>query len=148
MAIDTILLSVGPGDEDRLDELSQTVLDVAGPAGARVVLAHVFSDEEYSTVRKNLNVDRNSELTPDDVAARYGIIRDFADRFDDVVEYEVRGAVGHRGENVVAIAEEVGADRVVVGGRKRSPSGKAVFGSTAQQIMLSAPCPVTFVRGD
>ncbi|MDX1746824.1 MAG: universal stress protein, partial [Halobacteriales archaeon] len=59
-----------------------------------------------------------------------------------------RGAVGERGETVVEIATEVGADRIVIGGRSRSPTGKAVFGSTAQEILLSAPCPVTFVRGD
>jgi nucleotide-binding universal stress UspA family protein len=48
---------------------------------------------------------------------------------------------------VVALAEELDADLVIVGGRTRSPAGKAVFGSTAQEILLESPCPVTFVRG-
>jgi nucleotide-binding universal stress UspA family protein len=49
---------------------------------------------------------------------------------------------------VVDIAEGYEADMIIVGGRKRSPAGKAVFGSVAQAVMLSAPGPVTFVRAD
>ena len=52
---------------------------------------------------------------------------------------------------VLGLAEagaDVAADLVIVGGRRRSPTGKAVFGSTAQEVMLEAPCPVMFVRSD
>jgi nucleotide-binding universal stress UspA family protein len=46
------------------------------------------------------------------------------------------------------VARDVDADMVVTGGRKRSPAGKAVFGSTAQKVLMNAPCPVTFVRSE
>ncbi|MDS0296394.1 universal stress protein [Halogeometricum luteum] len=150
MAIETILLAVGPGDADRLDRLAEETIEVAGPAGARVVLGHVFTREEYDSALDNLEFDRNAdEVSADDVAARHSTVRELVAQLDAAdVEYEIRGRVGDHGESIVGLARDVDADRIVVGGRRRSPAGKAVFGSVAQEVMLSAPCPVTFVRAD
>lgn len=149
MALQTILLAVGPGDADRAEALAEAVTDVAEPTGARVVLAHVFTDDEYDEVLGQLDYDPMDEIDPDEVASRHATVRELTRAFDDAgVEYDVQGRVGPHGESIVQLAKEVRADRAVVGGRKRSPAGKAVFGSTAQEVMLNAPCPVTFVRGD
>jgi nucleotide-binding universal stress UspA family protein len=149
MALQTILLAVGPGDADRTEVLAEAVTDVAGPTGARVVLAHVFTDEEYDDVLSRLDYDPMDEIDPDEVAGRHSTVRDLTDALDETgVDYEVRGRVGPHGKSIVQLAKEVRADQVFVGGRKRSPAGKAVFGSTAQEVMLNAPCPVTFVRGE
>jgi nucleotide-binding universal stress UspA family protein len=149
MAIETILLAVGEKDEPRAERLANAVIDVAGPTGASVVLAHVFTDEEYSSVLDQLDFGPSSEATPDQVANRHATIRTIGDRLSDAdVQFETRGAVGDHGETIVSLAKDVGADRVVVGGRRRSPTGKAVFGSVAQKVMLSSPCPVTFVRDE
>jgi nucleotide-binding universal stress UspA family protein len=149
MALNTVLLAVGPNDADRIDQLARTVTDIAGPAGADVVIAHVFTDEEYETVVDRLKFDSVSEADPDEVADRHTTVRELQKQLKEAgVSTSVRGAVGEHGEEIVDLAKESAADLVVVGGRKRSPTGKAVFGSTAQEVMLSAPCPVTFVRGD
>ncbi|USZ69338.1 universal stress protein [Halorussus salilacus] len=149
MAIDTILLAVGPGDADRTENLAQAVVDVAKPTDATVVLAHVFTDEEFDDVVASLDYDPAGEISADEVAARHATVRELTDYLTDAgVTYRVRGTVGPHGESIVGLAREVQADQVFVGGRKRSPTGKAVFGSTAQEVMLSAPCPVTFVRSD
>jgi len=149
MTIGTILLAVGPRGAERIEQLSEAVVEVAEPTGARVVLGHVFTEEEYDGVVEQLDFDPGSDYTPDEVASHHSTIRDLGDRLDDAgIEFEVRGAVGDHGGRVVDLAEDVGADRVIVGGRKRSPTGKAVFGSQAQTVLLNAPCPVTFVRGD
>ena len=64
------------------------------------------------------------------------------------VEHEVRQLV--RGidpaEDLVGVAEEVGADFIVIGLRRRSPVGKLILGSNAQRILLDAPCPVLAVK--
>lgn len=150
MALETILLAVGRDDHERIERLAEETIEVAKPTGARVVLAHVFTDAEYEDTIDNLEFDRNAEnLSADAVASRHSSIRTLQQRLEDAdIEYQTRGAVGDHGESIVQLARDVDADRVVVGGRKRSPTGKAVFGSVAQEVMLSSPCPVTFVRSD
>ena len=49
-------------------------------------------------------------------------------------------------DQVVDIADEVGADLIVIGMRKRSAVGKLLLGSTAQRILLDARCPVLAVK--
>jgi nucleotide-binding universal stress UspA family protein len=109
----------------------------------------VFTEEEYVERRDALGFDPDSEVTPDRVAERIAAVRDLGEALDAAdVEYEVRGALGDSGEGIVDLADAADADLVLVGGRTRSPTGKAVFGSTAQEVMLSASSPVLFVRAD
>jgi nucleotide-binding universal stress UspA family protein len=148
MSIDTVLLAVGTEDEKRADQLAKEAIATAESADAEVVLTHVFTDEEFDAVRSNLGVDSTSEgSTPEAVAERHTTTRAIAEALSDAgVRYSIRGAVGDHADEVVKAAKAIDADRVVVGGRNRSPTGKAVFGSVAQEVMLSSPCPVTFVR--
>ncbi|WP_436345283.1 universal stress protein [Natronorubrum sp. FCH18a] len=150
MELETVLLAVGPGDADRSDELAKSVVEVAKPADATVILAHVFTSSEYDDVLTRLEFDRaTDEVDPDDVARRHQTIIDLRNVLDEHdVDYVVKGAIGEHGPTIVDLATSDEVDRVVVGGRRRSPTGKAVFGSTAQEVLLSAPCPVTFVRSD
>ncbi|MFC6963602.1 universal stress protein [Halocatena marina] len=147
MALDTILLAVGTGDEKRIEELAETVADIAGPADSDVALAHVFTSDEFETVVEQLDYDPDGTVAPDEVAMRHATIRSLGNNLSKAsIDHSIRGSVGPHGEAIVSLATDTDADLVVVGGRKRSPTGKAVFGSTAQEVMLNAPCPVTFVR--
>jgi nucleotide-binding universal stress UspA family protein len=53
--------------------------------------------------------------------------------------------VGDPGGEIMACAEELGARYVVLGGRQRSPTGKALFGSVAQKVLINSPVPVLSV---
>ncbi|MGD0971047.1 MAG: universal stress protein [Desulfobaccales bacterium] len=46
------------------------------------------------------------------------------------------------GEDVVQFVQEIGADEIIVGIWKKSKVGKVLFGSTAQDVILTAGCPV------
>ena len=49
-------------------------------------------------------------------------------------------------EEIVAAARELGASVVVIGLRRRTPTGKLLFGSQAQRVLLDADCPVLGVK--
>ena len=50
------------------------------------------------------------------------------------------------GEDLVSFAGENKADLIIIGVKRRSKVGKLVFGSTAQYVILQAPCPVVSVK--
>ena len=64
------------------------------------------------------------------------------------VSYDVRQLV--RGfepaEDLINVAEEVGAELIVIGLRRRTPVGKLILDSNAQRVLLDAPCPVLAVK--
>jgi nucleotide-binding universal stress UspA family protein len=145
--LETILLTVGPNDKNRLDELGETVLQVAKPTESTVVITHVFTPDQFHDIAEELGMPEIAETEVDEVLERHESVRHFERLFaDHGVDYEVKGVVGDISDGIIGIAEETESDRVVVSGRTRSRVGKAVFGSTAQDVLLQSPCPVTFVK--
>lgn len=92
--------------------------------GDAVVDPSFASDEDLAEVRRQLETS--------------GI--------DVEIEHRVSGNDG--AEDVTTAAERLGASLVVIGLRRRSPTGKFIFGSSAQRILLDAPCPVLAVKAD
>ncbi|GAA2805295.1 universal stress protein [Kribbella solani] len=87
----------------------------------------------------------------DEAAANDAALTEVREQLDSTgVPYEVRQLV--RGldpaEDLVAVAEQVQAEFIVIGLRRRSPVGKLILGSNAQRVLLDAPCPVLAVKAD
>jgi nucleotide-binding universal stress UspA family protein len=78
-----------------------------------------------------------------------GVARDVVHAtLDDHSEVVLAGRVGDPVEEILAEADSRSAQYLVIGGRKRTPVGKAVFGSKTQSILLTADHPVVTVMSE
>jgi nucleotide-binding universal stress UspA family protein len=108
-------------------------------------LAQVLEDEVHvlNSASGDQRVDAAFAST-EDIA---GVERQLSDAgLRHQVRHEVSGKSG--ADSLLALADEVGATLIVIGLRRRSPTGKLLFGSNAQQILLQSECPVLAVKAD
>ena len=108
-------------------------VDEARKQGSRLVV--VNSSRGDATVDQRFMLD--DEL--DQLRAKLD-----AEGIDHVVVQSVRG--WDAAEEVLDAVEQHQADLVVIGLRRRTAVGKLIMGSTAQRILLGAPCPVLAVK--
>ena len=66
------------------------------------------------------------------------------------IDHEVRQLVRGKdpADDLIAVSEEISAELIVIGLRRRTPVGKLILGSNAQRILLDAQCPVLAVKAD
>src|SRR3954452_9201747 len=63
------------------------------------------------------------------------------------VEHEVRLLEsGDVADDLISTAEQVDAQLIVLGLRRRSPVGKLILGANAQRVLFDAACPVLTVK--
>jgi hypothetical protein len=89
---------------------------------ARIVVVHTSADVEVDDLRAEL----------DGTGVAHEVI-EAADALDPA-------------EELIAAAESLGAEFIVIGLRRRSPVGKLLLGSNAQRVLLDASCPVLAVK--
>lgn len=131
-----------------ISAVADAVLETEADAqtGLTTVVAHVFDTAEVESTNENLDISGRAKL--DELASRKTGVSTAVDRLDDAgVTTEARGFQydGEPADAIIDAADEIDADRVYMYSRKRSPAGKAVFGSTLQQVVLNAAIPVVVV---
>ena len=55
-------------------------------------------------------------------------------------------AVTEPADQLLRVAHQTNAELIVIGLRPRTPVGKFIMGSSAQTVLLAAPCPVLAVK--
>lgn len=110
-----------------------------------VEVVHVLTRDEFvSLERTNVSETGDTIPTQEVVEIAAEIAAEAIDRSD--VEATPVGLLGDPAEEVVDYAADKQASYLVAAGRKRSPVGKALFGSVVQSILLNASCPVVSLR--
>lgn len=89
------------------------------------------SDEGIHTI--------DQDAKPNAEAVARDVVRETLDDYPNV---SFQGRVGDPAQEILSEGERLDARHVVVGGKSRSPVGKAVLGSIAQSVLLDAERPV------
>jgi|GEM_PF-1811616 len=70
------------------------------------------------------------------------------DAAGELVEFDGRCLEGKPDETILAVAEEIGADLIVMGSNARGGLGRLIKGSVAERVVARAPCAVLIAIGD
>lgn len=94
-----------------------------------------------------LNTGKNGDYSDPVYASAQDIDAIEAELGQTGLEYEIRRPNDGLSatDSILGVAEETGADLLVIGIRKRSAVGKLITGSTAQAVLLNADVPVVCV---
>lgn len=130
---------------------SERAADIVGEAAAlaeafddEIHVVHVLGRSEFVELERT-SVDETG--TGRSIESVKMVAREIAQEAVDDADIEATavGLMGDPKEAIVQYAADNDARYVVVGTRKRSPAGKALFGSVAQSVLLNSACPVLTV---
>jgi nucleotide-binding universal stress UspA family protein len=115
-----------------------------GLAAFDFAAAHAKLTDASLTV---LNTGKNGDYSDPVYASAQDIDALEAELGKSGIEYEIRRPNDGLSatDSLLSISEEIGADLLVIGLRKRSAVGKLITGSTAQAVLLNSDVPVVAV---
>jgi nucleotide-binding universal stress UspA family protein len=140
-----ILAAIGEDERSRI--VARIASDLAAAYDDTLVALHVMPDEEFDSHKRSLqNIPEFEDYSFTQAAESAA---EFANEYvletvDDIEsqQIEAKGRVGDVREEILSEVDSLEPRFLVIGGRRRSPAGKTIFGSTTQHILLNVDCPV------
>lgn len=114
-------------DESHATRCAEAAADLpGGSTEKRVTLIHSFDDNPSGASASQLQ----------SVRAAVEILEEHD------VDTDIQESSGDPADAIIDTAVRSEADLILIGGRKRSPAGKALFGSVTQSVILGSSRPV------
>lgn len=141
----TIVIPVDSGEN--IDFILDEGRELAEAFNEELHVVHVLNRESYYDLNRTSVENQHTTVMNEEIEETAAEIAKEAvgSAGSDVTPV---GRMGKPAEEIVQYAREQDARYIVVGSRKRTPIGKAVFGSVVQSIILEADQPVVTVRKD
>ncbi|WP_424002376.1 universal stress protein [Haloarcula salina] len=119
--------------EDRGRAIAESITEMPlDHSDVRVTLLHDFQDNPEGA-------------SVDQVAS----VRHARDILEEVgIEVVLEESSGEPADAILRLADDQDAEMIVVAGRKRTPTGKVLFGSVTQSVILGTDRPVLVCSGD
>ena len=141
------------GEKQGSERIIETAHDLASAYGDELRVLHVIPQDdaeahfealtgipEFRDFDFSVESDRAEAVAEELVGA-------VLDDYDADVVVPV-GRIGEPARKILDVADVVEARYLVIGGRTRSPAGKAMFGRVTQSVVLNAEPPVVTVMED
>lgn len=137
-----LLAAVDDAEEDR--PVIEEARRLADALGEEVTVVHVLSQRVFRSLEQEAVEEAGRTIEIDAIRERAtAAAEELAAAVDADVNAE--GLVGTPAEEILQYADEQDASYIVIGGRRRTPIGKVLFGSVTQSVLVSATMPVVTV---
>jgi nucleotide-binding universal stress UspA family protein len=141
------------GEKRDPSQIIETAHELAIAFDDELKVLHVIPEEEaeehFESVR---SIDEFSDISFTTETTR---AEDIANKFINTVledsasgDISPIGRVGNPTREILAIADSINPRYIVIGGKKRTPTGKALFGSVTQSVILNSEWPTVTVMSD
>jgi nucleotide-binding universal stress UspA family protein len=117
-------------------------IDLAASMRARLAIVTVVERPPAGVAAAGMDPERLAQTLQDDANHR---LRAAADRVPDDVSLTTLLRTGHAGKQIIKAADEIGADILVLGTRRRGRVTTNLFGSVAADVYFHTRLPMLVI---